>query len=614
MSGGSSSDDRQDSDHRPELRIRERALALLERDPRDAAPTDLRELDELVAEIQVHQVELGLQNEELRAAQRLTEELRARYYDLFERAPVGYVLMDGRGEISEANRAAATLLGLSGRTGSGRRLGFYVAHADRARFNRFLQDAIASDAPQRCEVTLQPEDLPQVRVLLDGVREPGPEVALARCRVTLIDVSARAAAEEALRVSEERFRLSFDRALIGKALAAPDGRLTQVNAALCQLFGTEPVELEAQRLAELAHPDLRAVCRAWLESLVAGEQAPSHQELRFLRRDGQVLWVDTCIAVERDPEGRPRHLIADFVDLTENRRLRASLADPDHLATLGLLAAGVAHEINNPLSYVLYNLESAVAELPRLAAEAPEELLERLEQASEGAGRVRKIARSLSAFARVEKRELSAVEVRAPLEAAVDMASAELKCRARVVRELGEVLRVLASEGKLAQVFLNLLVNSAQAIPEGDAERNEIRVRTWQEGAEVCVGGPGHRAGALRRGAGAPLQALLQHEAAGARHGPRPRHVAQHRAGPRRAHRRAERFRGRSGLRRPAPRRDGGGRARARGARGGEARRGEAGRGEARGSRAEGRQGAHADRGRRAPGPQRAPTDPGAPS
>ncbi|MCC6748135.1 MAG: PAS domain S-box protein [Deltaproteobacteria bacterium] len=498
--------------------LRRRALALLERHPGGTAAPPPPDLDELLHELRVHRVELELQNEELRAAQRETEALRARYFHLFELAPVGYLTLDARGGIAEGNLAAVRFLGLPRLKLAGRLLGFFVAAADRPTFNRFLGEVFATGTRQTCEVTLQPENAAEARLLLEGVREQPRTGVTPCCRVALIDISARVAVEASLRESEERFRLFFANAGFGKALTSPDGRLSRVNRALCDLLGYERAQLEALHLVALAHPDQREECRAWLRAVLAGEETAPRREMRLLRRDGEAVWADVCMVLERAPDGAPLCLLIEFADLTEKKQLQANLSEADHLASVGLLAAGVAHEINNPLAYVLYNLETAAEDLPRMVAAERgardaleallsddarkalratsggargvpswEDVVERVRQASEGAGRVRKIARSLSSFSRVERRDVQPLDLRIPLDAAVDMAAAELKYRARLVRDLAPVPHVLGSEQKLAQVFLNLLVNAAQALPEGEAERHEVRVRTWQEGDEVCT-------------------------------------------------------------------------------------------------------------------------------
>ena len=199
-------------------------------------------------------------------------------------------------------------------------------------------------------------------------------------------------------------------------------------------------------------------------------------------------------------------------DATERKRMETTLAQSDRLASMGMLAAGVAHEMNNPLSYVLYNLQtlcedlpplvqainlmrqsvdpSRLAELPVDAARviAPEELgdlVDRTQHAEDGARRLKDIVKQLGTFARVEEERIIPVSLNTTIDVALRMAANEIKYRARLVKEYGPLPELSANDGKLAQVFLNLVVNAAQSIDEGNAASNEIRVRTWHGGGSV---------------------------------------------------------------------------------------------------------------------------------
>ena len=167
------------------------------------------------------------------------------------------------------------------------------------------------------------------------------------------------------------------------------------------------------------------------------------------------------------------------------------LIQADRLAALGTLSAGVAHEINNPLTYVLVNVEHVGRQLrAHLASGEPlgiediESYLTTLGQALEGATRVRGIVRDLMTFASGHVETKSLVDVRRVIEASLTLTAHELRYRARVERRLREVPPVLGNEARLGQVFLGLLVNAARAIPEGDAANNTVTVET-----DVAEGG-----------------------------------------------------------------------------------------------------------------------------
>jgi signal transduction histidine kinase/CheY-like chemotaxis protein len=158
----------------------------------------------------------------------------------------------------------------------------------------------------------------------------------------------------------------------------------------------------------------------------------------------------------------------------------------DRLMSVGTLAAGVAHEINNPLSYVIGNLSFLAEEAPVLFAGRPD-IQEALDEAREGAERVRQIVRDLQSFGRADHQTSRSVDARRVVELSINMVWIEIRHRARLVRDLQEVPPVEASEALLGQVFLSLLLNAAQSLPEGGAEKHQIRVATRAEGDQVLV-------------------------------------------------------------------------------------------------------------------------------
>ena len=183
--------------------------------------------------------------------------------------------------------------------------------------------------------------------------------------------------------------------------------------------------------------------------------------------------------------------LRDAAERAERRKLQISLIQADRMASLGMLAAGVAHEINNPLSYVLFNVQRLVEEIQQacdtLEGEMQKSLLERARQAADGAGRVRDIVRDLKTFACVEEDRRGPISLIPAIETAIQLAHNEIKYRATIVKEFGAAGPVVANQGRLVQVFLNLLINAAQSIDEGNVENNEIRLRTWNEADDVLV-------------------------------------------------------------------------------------------------------------------------------
>ena len=186
--------------------------------------------------------------------------------------------------------------------------------------------------------------------------------------------------------------------------------------------------------------------------------------------------------------------IAQRARRRETLELQSQLILADRLVSVGTLAAGAAHEINNPLTYVIANLEFAARlvgqPLPadiNAAAESRARLRRALAYAREGAERVRQIVKNLRTFSRGDEDRRGPVLVEDVVESSIDMAWNEIRHRARLVREFSPVPAVMANEARLGQVFLNLLVNAAQAIPEGHVADHRVRVVTREQGDRVVV-------------------------------------------------------------------------------------------------------------------------------
>jgi signal transduction histidine kinase/CheY-like chemotaxis protein len=220
-----------------------------------------------------------------------------------------------------------------------------------------------------------------------------------------------------------------------------------------------------------------------IAALVLGKElsvlAQAARETERLRVKAERLQRRAQEELEQQVAERTAQLLAAN---EERARMVEQLMQADRLVAMGRLAAGVGHEINNPLTYVLSGLEAASEELEGVDAELPQGRLDAVRQnfaeVREGLDRIRQAVRDLRTFSRPDTEPLRPVAVEKVLEVSLQMAANEIRHRALLVRDFAGTPPVLANEARLGQVFLNLLVNAAQAIPDGDAARNEIRVRT----------------------------------------------------------------------------------------------------------------------------------------
>ena len=255
------------------------------------------------------------------------------------------------------------------------------------------------------------------------------------------------------------------------------GVIIAVNPAFKTLLGYAPEEVIGTQLTELLHDADRSRLK------YTPRRETEEREVRIIRKDGRIVPVRLAVV----PRDGGRGTFCFVRDLTQQKETEGRLAAAAAITAVGSLATGLAHEINNPLAVVLANVEEAarvVTEMdPSVAASASADFADlraMLEEAHAASQRVQFIVRDLRAFACADDRR-GRVDVNAVIESCCNIAFAEIRHRARLVKKLGTIVPVLGSEAKLAQVFLNLLVNAAHAMPEGDVEKNEIIVTTRQQ-------------------------------------------------------------------------------------------------------------------------------------
>jgi two-component system cell cycle sensor histidine kinase/response regulator CckA len=292
----------------------------------------------------------------------------------------------------------------------------------------------------------------------------------------------------------------FEMSLDNLSVAGFDGYLKRVNPSWTRTLGWSAEELMSRPSVEFVHPEDREATLTGRQRLKTGSELGPLVN-RYICKDGTYRWFEwrsvadvergLVYAAARDvtEQKRTDERLAQAKELQE--KLQQQLIFANRMASVGTLAAGVAHEINNPLSFVAANIAMIIEGLETLGDEhSPQRIKELNEMALDvqvGAERIRKIVRGLKTFSRAEKEQLAVIGVIPVLELAINMTFNEFRHRARLVKDYGKLPLVEADEARLGQVFINLLVNAAQAIPEGDRHTNEIRIVTSTDAAGRAV-------------------------------------------------------------------------------------------------------------------------------
>ncbi len=413
------------------------------------------------------------------------------------------VEVDGQQQKVIVNDAAVKILGHSREALLTRPAMEVIALEEHARLQEILQqrmggernDPLVETVIRRADGTTFPITYAIVNIEIDG--------RLARLSL-FWDISARRRAEDALMAEEARLRQLI--------LAAPDGIVIsrqgvvlEANPAAAMMLGFDShANMSGTSLHSLMSPVDAATMKERVAAKTEGKAlAPHVYEAR--RQDGSRV-IAEITSVPYEHEGQPA-ILGFARDITERARLQAQLAQNERLAALGTLAAGVAHEINNPLTVMTLGIEALSARLSkakdRLPDDAQSEMNEILGELRTGVDRVAGIVRELKAFSRADDEVPGPTDLAAVLATAERMSAHHVRHKARVCAEYGAVPKVLGDQRRLEQVFVNLLVNAAQALPDGrSANRIDLRIHKLEDGlvaVDVKDNGPGIEPDVLKR-------------------------------------------------------------------------------------------------------------------
>lgn len=341
---------------------------------------------------------------------------------------------------------------------------------------------------------------------------------------TTQDVTARAEAEAALFDSRQALRAVLDSVPIRVFWKDRSSVFLGCNRSFALDMGfSDPSEVVGKTDYDASWSKSAEHFRADdAEVIASGETKLTYEEP--MQRDGRAVWLRTSKVPLLARDGSVAGVLGTYEDISERKELEQKLAHAQRLESIGTLAAGMAHEINNPLTYVVSNVEiarewmqAAIEKLRRHAATEPsnrallrviadmDDAVQPLDDASEGAARVARLVVDIKSMARAEEGStVPRADLAVVIDTAVRMTGNAVRHSARVRTSFAATPLVEASDGPLIQVFTNLLVNAAQAIGDGRADTNEIVISTSTDAegwaiVEVRDTGPGIPAGVLPR-------------------------------------------------------------------------------------------------------------------
>ena len=303
-------------------------------------------------------------------------------------------------------------------------------------------------------------------------------------------------------------------AIIYSTVPSGDFKMTFVSANALNVLGYRPEEMVADPnfWFDHIHPDDAPNIFSSLAQIFSeGEKA---YEYRFRTADGRYLWMHDQLRLIRDEQGAPLEVIGSLTDITDRKQMEETLLQAQNMASIGQLAAGVAHEINNPIGYIFSNFGALQEYLDQLfamldayqQAEAGiasaevrqglhamrqqveldylrEDIPALMQESKEGLVRVRHIVQDLKDFSRVDaQQDWVLASLQQGIEATLNIVGNELRYKADVVRDYAALPDIECLPQQLNQVVMNLVVNAMQAL---GSQRGTITVRSGREGEQV---------------------------------------------------------------------------------------------------------------------------------
>jgi len=296
--------------------------------------------------------------------------------------------------------------------------------------------------------------------------------------VILRDISARVAAEEHLKESEQYLRATFEQAGIGIAHQTVDGKWLRANQWLSNITGYSTDEILNLSFQEITHPDDLKEDMVLQNQLVEGRLDSFTREKRMIHKNGSIIWINMTVSLVRELNGNPKYFIKIYEDITRRKEaeqalkakneevqmMMAQLWQTAKLATMGELAASVAHELNNPLAIISLRIESLLSSL------SPESRdLHELEIVAQEVDRMANLVGNLLQYSRSNERQVSSLDIREELDRTLSLVQSYLMHRHINVERVfqSDVPLIHADRQQLRQLFLNLFTNATDAMPNG---------------------------------------------------------------------------------------------------------------------------------------------------
>jgi PAS domain S-box-containing protein len=442
--------------------LRKRAEEVLRYDPERIQQIPAEDIQRLVQELGVHQIELELQNEELRRARTEIDDLLNKYFDLYELAPVGYFTFNERGLILEANLTGANMLGVQMPTLVKRGFSSFIVPDFQDAFYFHRKKVLESQSKQTCELKLKRKDGAQFYAQLETMLVEDGAGNFNQLRTAIIDITERKLAEEARWESEERYRTVLEANPDPVVVCDMEGKLIYLNPAFTDTFGWTIEERLGKKMDVFVPEENWPETKMIIDRALAGKGFSGFETWRYTK-EGNTIPVSISAAIYWDRDGNPAGSVVSIRDISEQKQLEAQLQHAQKLKAVGTLAGGIAHEFNNLLQAV-----QGYAELLLLRRKKEEPTYRELDEIVRAAKRGGELSQQLLTFSRKVESKLRPVDLNFEVDRAIKLLSRTVPRMIEIEFHSEKELKpVNADPAQIEQILVNLALNAKDAMPDG---------------------------------------------------------------------------------------------------------------------------------------------------
>jgi PAS domain S-box-containing protein len=475
--------------------LRKQAERALKGETVDLQELSTKDVNSLVHELRTHQIELEMQNEELRRAQIELEESRNRYSNLYDFAPIGYSTFDKNGLIVDINLTGANKLGIERSFLIKKPFSLYIDFSSRDVFYLHLRKVFITNTRQTCEIKLVDKNKNQFDARLESLAVQDSEGNFSQCRTAISDITERKRVEEALhrahneleiRVQERTAELAsanedlkteitehrraeeqirdqaslLDKAQDAIGVRDLEHRLIYWNKGAQRLYGWMAEEVIGKNADELLYKEESSRLIEAKKNVI--EKGEWIGELYQITKDGKEIIVESRWTLVHDDEGKPKSILIINTDITERKKLESLLLRSQRMESIGTLAGGISHDINNVLTPIM--LASQVLK-EKFSDKESQKLLNIIEKSTQ---RGASLVKQVMSFARGVDGEHTALQV-THLIYEIKKIAEETFPRSIEIR-IGiskDTWFISGNATQLHQVLMNLCVNARDAMSNG---------------------------------------------------------------------------------------------------------------------------------------------------